>query len=405
MPERLQGARILIYSHDTFGLGHLRRCREIAHSLVERFKGLSVLILSGSPIIGSYDFRARVDFVRIPGVIKLHNGEYKSLGLHIDLDQTLEMREAIIRHTAEAFRPNLFLVDKEPLGFKGEVVPTLAMLRSMGTRLVLGLRDIMDEPTLLSREWEHKQVMPALDAMYDEIWVYGLQAIADPLAGLDCPAAVLRKMTYTGYLRRTLPHVERPPERPFGDAPYLLVTVGGGGDGPSVIDWVLSAYEHDPDIPHPALVVLGPFMTAARQREFHKRADALGRVRVLTFDSHLELMMANAAGIVAMGGYNTFCEILSFDRPALLIPRKEPRREQLLRAVRATELGLTRMLDIDSGNDPAVMARALRALPMQPRPSVRGAADMLRGLETIARLASPHLPGRRKRQRDAAALG
>ena len=41
--------RILIYSHDTFGLGHLRRCRTIAHSLVERFKQLSVLILSGSP--------------------------------------------------------------------------------------------------------------------------------------------------------------------------------------------------------------------------------------------------------------------------------------------------------------------------------------------------------------------
>src|SRR5512134_1630617 len=115
MAERLQGARILVYSHDTFGLGHLRRCRAIAHSLVERFKGLSVLILSGSPIIGSFDFRARVDFVRIPGVIKLHNGEYKSLGLHIDLEQTMEMRSAIIRQTALSFRPNLFLVDKEPL--------------------------------------------------------------------------------------------------------------------------------------------------------------------------------------------------------------------------------------------------------------------------------------------------
>jgi predicted glycosyltransferase len=402
MRERLEGARVLIYSHDTFGLGHLRRCRAIAHSLVERFKGLSVLILSGSPIIGSFDFRARVDFVRIPGVIKLHNGEYKSLGLHIDLDQTMEMREAIVRHTAESFRPHLMLVDKEPLGFKGEVVPTLAMLRKMGTRLVLGLRDIMDEPTLLSREWEHKQVMPALESMYDEIWVYGLEAIADPLAGLVCPPAVLRKMTYTGYIRRTLPHVERPIERPFGDAPYLLVTVGGGGDGESVIDWVLSAYEHDPTIPHPALVVLGPFMTAARQREFHKRADRLGRVKVLTFDSHLELLMANAAGIVAMGGYNTFCEILSFDRPAILIPRIAPRREQLLRATRAAELGLTRMLDIDSGNDPAVMAAALRDLPQQPRPSTHGSAGLLRGLESIARLASPHLPARRRKPRDVA---
>ena len=75
--------RVLIYSHDTFGLGHLRRCRAIAHSLVEHDKDLSVLILSGSPIIGSFDFRARVDFVRVPGVIKLRNGEYTSLNLHI----------------------------------------------------------------------------------------------------------------------------------------------------------------------------------------------------------------------------------------------------------------------------------------------------------------------------------
>ena len=33
MPGR-DHKRILIYSHDTFGLGHLRRCRAIAHSLV-----------------------------------------------------------------------------------------------------------------------------------------------------------------------------------------------------------------------------------------------------------------------------------------------------------------------------------------------------------------------------------
>ncbi len=101
--------------------------------------------------------------------------------------------------------------------------------------------------------------------------------------------------------------------------------------------------------------------------------------------------MANAAGIVAMGGYNTFCEILSFDSPAILIPRIAPRREQLLRATRAAELGLTRMLDIDSGNDPAVMAAALRDLPQQPRPSTHGSAGLLRGLEVHreARLAAP----------------
>jgi predicted glycosyltransferase len=106
--------RVLIYSHDSFGLGHLRRCREIAHALVAAERNLSVLILSGSPIIGSFDFRARVDFVRIPGVIKLRNGEYTSLALHIDTEQTLAMRASIIEHTARTFDPDLFLVDKEP---------------------------------------------------------------------------------------------------------------------------------------------------------------------------------------------------------------------------------------------------------------------------------------------------
>ena len=129
MPRRRDHKRALIYSHDTFGLGHLRRCRAIAHSLVEANPSLSVLILSGSPIIGSFDFRSRVDFVRIPGVIKLRNGEYVSLNLHIDIEETLAMRSSIIRHTADIFDPDILIVDKEPLGLRGEVRPTLDLLR------------------------------------------------------------------------------------------------------------------------------------------------------------------------------------------------------------------------------------------------------------------------------------
>ena len=54
-PARLNDVRVLMYSHDTFGLGHLRRCRTIAHALVEKFKGVQVLIISGSPIAGAFD--------------------------------------------------------------------------------------------------------------------------------------------------------------------------------------------------------------------------------------------------------------------------------------------------------------------------------------------------------------
>ena len=122
MTEGRKNKRVLIYSHDSFGLGHLRRCREIAHSLVGAIANLTVLILSGSPIIGSFDFRSRVDFVRVPGVIKLRNGEYTPLNLHIDIERTLSMRASIIRHTADVFDPDIFIVDKEPLGLRGEVL-------------------------------------------------------------------------------------------------------------------------------------------------------------------------------------------------------------------------------------------------------------------------------------------
>ena len=392
MRSRRNDGRILIYSHDTFGLGHLRRCRAIAHSLVENFKQLSVLILSGSPIIGSFDFRARVDFVRVPGVIKLRNGEYTSLNLHLDIRETMSMRASIIQHTAEEFAPDIFIVDKEPVGLRGELLQTLKSLKRRGTRLVLGLRDVMDEPRLLEPEWQRKKALPALREFYDEIWVYGLPQICDPLEGIALPPSVREKMVYTGYLHREVPTHGAPPRMPeIASKPFLLVTTGGGGDGDGLIDWVLRAYEHDPLLPYPALLVLGPFMQAERQAEFMDRAAKLKRVDAITFHGQLEALVARAAGVVAMGGYNTFCEVLSLDKRALIVPRTEPRLEQLIRASRAAELGLVAMLSDDGTYDPSVMAAALRALPRQNRPSEVIVPGLLEGLRNVSRLVAPWL--------------
>ena len=385
----MDGVRVLIYSHDTFGLGHLRRCRTIAHALVEKYKGLSVLILSGSPIIGSFDFRARVDFVRIPGVIKLYNGEYTSLGLHLDISQTMAIRSSIIQHTAEIFAPDVFIVDKEPLGLRGELQETLTQLKSRGTTLVLGLRDVMDEPTLLRREWKSRDLLPVLENIYDEIWVYGHDQFWDPLAEMDVPRSVRDKMSYTGYLRRTVPKVQMLPPGVDLDRPYLLVTAGGGGDGDQMIDWVLRAYESGSDLMR-AVLVMGPFMRPEMQNEVHERAARLDAVDVLTFDSHLEVLMEKSSGVVAMGGYNTFCEILSLDKPAVIVPRVAPRQEQLVRARRAAEIGITRMFDLHETGDINDFVSLLRDLPNQPRPSQAMLPGFLDGVENVGLLAGRH---------------
>jgi len=170
-----------------------------------------------------------------------------------------------------------------------------------------------------------------------------------------------------------------------------LVTVGGGDDGMAVVDWVLRAYEIDPQIPLGAVIVFGPFMPPAMQRQFRERIQRLPRIAAVTFDGHVELLMERAIGVVAMGGYNTFCEILSLDKRAILVPRVTPRQEQLVRAKRAAELGLVRTLDGMGERDSLVMAAALRGLAEQAAPSERGAQQMLGGLDLITDLIAEHV--------------
>ena len=390
MASKRNDTRVLIYSHDSFGLGHLRRCRAIAHSLVGSRSNLSVLIISGSPIIGSFDFRARVDFIRIPGVIKLRNGEYTALKLHLNIEKTMELRSSIIQHTADVFDPDIFIVDKEPLGLRGEVNGTLKMLKERGTPLVLGLRDVMDEPALLAPEWQRKNVMPALEELYDAIWVYGLPQIYNPLTGIDLPEAVQRKIIYTGYLKYAVPDAASV-SHAHVDQPYYLVTAGGGGDGENLINWVLKAYEADHAIPHRALIVFGPFMQTEAQENFLTRIEKLDRVEAITFDSRIEHLTKGAVGIVAMGGYNTFCEILSFNKPSLIVPRTQPRLEQFIRASRAQELGLISMLEDNGVQDPHQMATALRQLTQQSKPSDVIIPGLLDGLTNINRLVGMSL--------------
>ena len=376
--------RILIYSHDTFGLGHLRRSRTIANAVAGAL-GARVVVVSGSPVADRFAFAPGVSAVPIPAVTKRVDGGYASLEPGRALAETIAARTALIARTAERFRPHLVVVDKEPTGFHGEILEVLERARREGARLVLGLRDVLDDPARLAPEWARKGAGEALARLYHEVWVYGVARIHRPLDGLDLDAGVADRLIYTGYLRRDLP----PPSPgrtwpPLAEAPFLLVTPGGGGDGAALIDWVIAAYEADPGIPLPALVAFGPFLDVETRSAFLARIARLpGRLSAITFDSEIERLMHQAAGIVAMGGYNTFCEILSFDKRAVLVPRTEPRREQEIRARAAEALGLLRVLADGGDRNPGRMAAALRALPDQPEPSRVVVPGLLDGLDAI----------------------
>lgn len=327
---------ILIYSHDTYGLGHIRRTMAIAGHL--RSPSVNVLILTGSPIAGRFSFPENVDFVRIPGMIKKTNDEYHSLSIRIDPEHALNIRRSIILTTAKTFKPDLFLVDKEPLGLKKEVLPTLEWIQYYcpHTKTVLGLRDIMDDRETVRADWENKEVYRLLDELYSEIWVYGQRSIYDAIGEYAIPASVENKIVFTGYLPRRIASekVKAKTRKKFcvgANESMIVVTTGGGGDGYDVMDCYLRMLEQGIFETGKSILITGPFMPIHKRRKLAKRGRKL-RVKVLPFYPRMEEMIGAADLVVSMGGYNTMCEILSQKTPSLIIPRETPRREQLLRA-------------------------------------------------------------------------
>jgi len=328
---------ILMYSHDTYGLGHIRRTMAIASQL--RGPHINILILTGSPIVGRFTFPEQVDFVRIPGMIKKTNEEYLPLSIKIDPKHALNIRKDIITATAKTFQPNLFIVDKEPLGLKKEVLPTLLWMHQHlpNTKTILGLRDIMDSAETIRKDWGKKGVYGILDKLYSEIWVYGIREFYDPVQEYAISEAISRKMHFTGYIPRKVSDDKavrqiKKEQRLNKNDKLVVVTIGGGGDGYKVMDTFLTMLESElSSPPFKSVLITGPFMPRKKRMEIFNRGRKLG-VKTYRFYRKMEKIQAAADLVICMGGYNTICEVLSQGTVALIIPRETPRKEQLIRA-------------------------------------------------------------------------
>lgn len=398
-PPSTTAPRVLIYSHDTYGLGHIRRCRSIANSLMSAYHHISIMIVSGSSVISSFQFDRGVDYVRIPGVEKQSDASYRAHRLNIDLDDTIRLRRDLIQQLAVSFNPDVVIVDKEPIGLCGELLPALKTFKQRGARIVLGVRDVLDDPAKVAAEWRRSGGVEALSTFYDDILVYGLASIHRPLDSLPNQNLFSDKIAYTGYLKRAVPSPFPPNGYPkITKEPFILVTPGGGGDGGALIDWVISAYENDPAMRMPALIVFGPFLAREQRKAFSERIAKQPKLASMGFDPRLEILMNRAHSVISMCGYNTFCEILSFDKPALVVPRAKPRLEQTIRALQAQRLNLIDVLEYptdadERALDPAVMGAAIDALLTRPPPSQAFIPKMLDGLPTINQTFAPELSG------------
>lgn len=350
--------RIALYGHDTQGLGHLRRNLHLAAGLASDLPGglgADVLVLTGAAEVGLFERPHGVEAVVVPGVRKDSRGGYEPRRLRgHELGDVVDLRSSTIAGALHGFNPDVLVVDKAPWGFAGELSAVLPQLKSAGTRLVLGLRDVLDDPATASSEWRHDRGDEAVRALYDEVWVYGDQAIHDVPAAADMAADVRAKVHHVGYVsgrgaglpshpRALDAHpaaVEgrRPPLPPRVDQ-YVLVMLGGGQDGIALARQAVRM-----TMPQGVAMVLltGPQMSSAHMAEL--MASCSRDHMVIPFSPHASEWLTGAAAAITMGGANTVTEILSTSTPALIVPRTRPRREQAVRAEALAARGLVDVL-------------------------------------------------------------
>jgi predicted glycosyltransferase len=374
--------RILLYSHDTFGLGHIRRNRKIAHSLATALPQSQIVIATGSTHAASFPDQPGVSMDILPEVRKKPDGTYESGTYGVPLSATIAGRRARLTEIARHFDPDILITDKEARGLMGELEPALDILKVRGARIVLGLREVLDAPDVLGREWARLGTLEAIERWYDEIWIYGAPEFHDPLDGVDAPPSVVGKRRFIGFLSSG-----SDPELmlPVAGLPknYILITTGGGGDGNDLLNAVLGCAETVGGFPVPAVILPGPFLSEAKLSEIVRRTKPLRNAWLLGFNPESEAVMAGAKAVIGMCGYNTFCEVLEFDKPALFIPRETPRSEQLIRARIAAELGLAGFLSINDAANPEILCAAIQKLLNAPPPSASGHAPDFSGMKVL----------------------
>ncbi len=400
--------RIALYSPGMVGIGHMRRNLLIAQTLAGSPLRAVILMIAEAREASVLALPPGGDCLTLPALCKEPDGECRPRYLDISLNALVRLRVKAIAATLETFKPDVLIVDHLPRGALRELDSTLEDLRAYGnTRCVLGLRDVLEDPAVVRREWRKAGNEAAIRDYYDAVWVYGDPVVYDPVREYRFSREVQAKVRYTGLLdfsrRPKFDKVERSevvaalPEPP---GRLMLCTVGGGQDGAKLAE----AFAHA-ELPADAtgVVLTGPFMPAEVRQRLHRRAAESPRLRVLEYVADPDLLLSRADRVIAMGGYNTIYEVLSFEKHALIVPRSRPRHEQQLRAERLRGLGLLDVLHPDQVSPAAVADWLARDLG-EPR-RVRDVLDfdgtvrlpqLLQEVLASGAAAAPHpLPERR----------
>jgi predicted glycosyltransferase len=359
--------RYVFSSHDGYGLGHVRRNVLIARAIRALDPSAQVTIVTGVPAGPAWlGAAAGMEVVRVPPLLKRSDGSYLPIGM--EADQAIERRRRRFEAVIEDVRPHVVVVDRHPYGTAGELRDALLRARRDDASLVLGLRDILDDPQVVAAEivgagWE------GAEDLFDEVLVYGERRFCDHRAEYGLSV----EPSYCGWVTESVPPGER-------DGGRLVIAAGGGGDGGPVFRLGLEVLDGRPAMR--GEIVVGPYADVAGLAELVSSSPALDRVKLLVDADGCIDVFARASAVLEMAGYNSTFEALAAGQRPILVPRRAPRREQAIRAERLQSLGLADV--VDERADAAQVDPLLDRPRQVPRSALEAAGIRLDGAHRAA---------------------
>ena len=337
--------KVMFYCQHTLGMGHLVRSIEIVKGLIPYFQ---ICFINGGQIINEFEFPPEIEVINIPAVkTDTEFNQLQSVDDNLTIEQAKTTRKEILLNVCDRFKPDILIVELFPFGrkrFDFELIPLLQKAKARKIKVVSSVRDIL---VTKQNQQEHElRVCNLIDEYFDLVLVHGdpnfikLEQSFSRINTLKCP------VYHTGYVSQ-LGTQNNASNKDFSDdKPLILVSVGGGRFGHSLLECVAQTAPLLRDkIPHQFKVFTGPFCPLSLFQRLLEETNNQDNISVELYSSNLINYMQLADLSISMSGYNTTMNILSTGVKAMMMAfYGNNDREQETRVKKLASLGRVKII-------------------------------------------------------------
>ncbi len=341
--------RILVYTHNSIGLGHAFRTLAAITGIKKWRPDIDFLVISGTSIQQIF-FKEGIEVIKLPS-IKL-DIDHQDSPMHsrylsgFDLETIFDFRQSIIMKTFDFFQPDALIIEHNMTGQMSELIPLLMKkwMRKGGPvdfALAHICRGIMKWIPLLQIPYQnprHRSESINIGELYDFMYVLEDREVIDinkEFLGND--PDLEKKIRYLGKITNKvygeLPSREETFER-FGlmDRKIILISLGRNNKVGALAKSLLEALEITGlRASHQIVIVLDPYLDPELNLSIKDHPLSKG-VRFTSFLPDLVDLIHHSELVISRAGYNIVNEILLTGTKAILVPESHGGGEQEKRA-------------------------------------------------------------------------